>query len=92
MNISSRHSNSNSVYSFDVHCCISFVKNINLSLMVSLWCELLRKLSILHLEHAEELSEDKTMEISKIRVGMSTTTTIHLLRFKIQSHLQKRGP
>ena len=29
--------------------------------------------------------------VSKILLGMSTTTNIHFLQFKIQSHLQKRG-
>ena len=54
--------------------------------MVSLWCELLCKLSIYTLE---EWSMDNNM-VSKIGVGM-TTINIHLLQFKILSHLQKRG-
>ena len=47
--------------------------------MVYFWCEVNL--------HPEEWSMDKHM-VSKIWVGMSTTN-IHLLHFKIQSHLQK---
>ena len=43
MNISSRHFNSKFAHSFDFHCLTNFAKNINLSWMVSLWCELLCK-------------------------------------------------
>ena len=46
MTISSRYSNSNFAYSFDFHCLTNFAKSINLSWMVSLWCELLCKRSI----------------------------------------------
>ena len=46
MNISGRHSNSNFAPSFDSHRVNNFAKNINMSEMVSVWCELLCELLI----------------------------------------------
>ena len=39
MNISKRHSNTNFAHSFGSYCLTNFWKSIQLSLMVSLWCE-----------------------------------------------------
>ena len=79
MNISCRHSNSNFAHSFDLHCLMICEKYICRRWF--LLCELWWRLSIYTLKNNNM--------VSKIWVGMSTTT-IHWLQFKIQSHLQKR--
>ena len=84
---SSRHSNSNFAHSFDFHCLTNFAKNIGLSLMVSLWREFLCKLSIYNLQSDQWI----TIWWAKFKLECFLLINIHLLQFKIQSHLQKRG-
>ena len=60
--------------------------SINLWWIVSLWCELLSKLSIYTALNSFKWITNYM--VSKIWVGLSATN-IHLLQFKIQSYLQK---
>ena len=83
MNISSRHSNSNFAHSLDFHPLTNFAKNINLS------CRWFLKLSIYTLKSDQWI----TIWWAKFELEclLLTMTNIHLLQFKIQCHLQKRG-
>ena len=82
--LSSRHSNSYFAHSFDFHCLTNFSKkyqfvvdSISLVQGNMLTCNL----------HLEEWSMSNNM-VSKIW-GRISASYIHLLQFKIQSHLQK---
>ena len=90
MGISNRLFQSDFAQSFVTPCSLlynmtNFAKSVNLLCMASLWRVLLRKRKL----HIIEWSTD-TIMVSKIWVGMSFNN-IHLLKFKIQGHLQKPG-
>ena len=82
MSISSRHCSSNFAHSFDFHCLNNFGKNINLSEMFSLWCELLCKHSIY------TLKSDQWIKIWRVKFELECLILIFIYsnsKFKVTS-------